>query len=427
MTASPPAADLSKLRINRDDPPPAVKRALGRVLWLTSAAVLIFVALVLVLRRGGAVPVQVVMTVSTTAGGKEAVGGGTGGSVAVVANGYVVARTKAAVSAKIPGRLAVLNVSEGSRVEKGAIIARLDNADYAAAVGQAEATLASVKATLIETQSDRDQLQREYVRVRDIHTQNANLVSPQEVENAESKARQGDARVEAQKARVDAATAALRVAQANLENTYIRAPFSGTVLRKEAEVGEVVAPSVGGGLTRGAVVTMADLATLEVEVDVNEAYIARIHGNQAARITLDAYPDTAFRGTVRQIIPTADRQRATVQVKVSILDRDPRILTEMGAKVEFLEPAAPAAAAAPGATRPVERPRIIVPAEAVRSDGGRSVVWIVRNGRLQSRDVDAGPVSGNFREIRSGLSGGEQLLVGGVETPKEGQRVKTAP
>ena len=317
-----------------------------------------------------------------------------------------------------------LRLSEGSRVEKGAIIARLDNADYAAAVGQAEAGLASAKATLIEAQSDRDQLQRDYVRVRDIHAQNANLVSPQEVENAESKARQGDARVEAQKARVDAAAAALRVAQANLENTYIRAPFGGTVLRKEAEVGEVVAPSVGGGLTRGAVVTMADLATLEVEVDVNEAYIARIHGTQAARITLDAYPDTAFRGTVRQIIPTADRQRATVQVKVSILDRDPRILTEMGAKVEFLEPATPQAR---GATQPAERPRIIVPAEAVRSDGGRSVVWIVRNGRLQSRDVDAGPVSGNFREIRSGLSGGEQLLVGGVETPREGQRVKTAP
>ena len=404
-----------------------MRRALGRVLWLTGAALLIFVAVFLVLRRGGAVPVQVVTVTTAAGGGEGAARGGNGGVVAVVANGYVVARTKAAVSAKIPGRLAMLNVSEGSRVEKGAIIARLDNADYAAAVGQAEATLASAKATLIETQSDRDQLQREYVRVRDIHTQNPTLVSPQEVENAESKARQGDARVEAQKARVDAAAAALRVAQANLENTYIRAPFSGTVLRKEAEVGEVVAPSVGGGLTRGAVVTMADLATLEVEVDVNEAYIARIHGNQSARITLDAYPDTAFRGTVRQIIPTADRQRATVQVKVSILDRDPRILTEMGAKVEFLEPAAPVAAAAPGATRPVERPRIIVPAEAVRSDGGRSVVWIVRNGRLQSRDVDAGPVSGNFREIRSGLSGGEQLLVGGVETPREGQRVKTAP
>jgi len=419
---APQAADLSKLRINRDDPPPAVKRALGRVLWLTAAAALIIAVVVVIGRRGGTVPVQVV-TVSTTTGGTGAGGGGSG-SVAVVANGYVVARTKAAVSAKIPGRLAVLNVSEGSRVEKGTIIARLDNADYAAAVGQAEAGVASAKATLIEAQSDRDQMQRDYVRVRDIHAQNPNLVSPQDVENADSRARQADARFGAQSARVDAAAAALRVAQANLENTYVRAPFSGTVLRKEAEVGEVVAPSVGGGLTRGAVVTMADLATLEVEVDVNEAYIARIHSDQQARITLDAYPDTAFRGAVRQIIPTADRQRATVQVKVSILDRDPRILTEMGAKVEFLEAPRPVAA---GAAQPVERPRIIVPAEAVRSENGRDVVWIVRDGKLQKRDVDAGPVSGNFREIRSGLSGGEQLLVGGIETPKEGQRVKLGP
>jgi len=419
---APPAADLSKLRINRDDPPPAVKRALGRVLWLVGAAVLIVAVVVVIGRGGGAVPVQVV-TVSATTGGNGAVGGGSG-SVAVVANGYVVARTKAAVSAKIPGRLAMLNVSEGSRVEKGAIIARLDNADYAAAVGQAEAGLASAKATLIEAQSDRDQTQRDYVRVRDIHSQNPNLVSPQDVENADSRARQAEARFGAQSARVDAAAASLRMAQANLENTYIRAPFSGTVLRKEAEVGEVVAPSVGGGLTRGAVVTMADLATLEVEVDVNEAYIARIQGGQQARITLDAYPDTAFRGTVRQVVPTADRQRATVQVKVAIVDRDPRILTEMGAKVEFLE--APRAAPA-GAPQAVERPRILVPADAVRSDNGRDVVWIVRDGRLQRHDVDAGPVSGNFREIRSGLSGGEQLLVGGVETPREGQRVKVGP
>ena len=421
MTA-PPAADLSKLRINRDDPPPAVKRALGRVLWLVGAAVIIIAAVVFVSNRGSAVPVQIV-TVSATSGGTGAVGGGSG-SVAVVANGYVVARTKAAVSAKIPGRLAMLNVSEGSRVQKGDIIARLDNADYAAAVGQAEADVASAKATLIEAQSDRDQMQRDYVRVRDIHAQNPNLVSPQDVENADSRARQAEARFGAQSARVDAAAASLRMAQASLENTYIRAPFSGTVLRKEAEVGEVVAPSVGGGLTRGAVVTMADLATLEVEVDVNEAYIARIQSDQQARITLDAYPDTAFRGAVRQIIPTADRQRATVQVKVAILDRDPRILTEMGAKVEFLQAARPVAAGAP---QPVERPRIIVPAEAVRNADGRDVVWIVRDGRLQKRDVDAGPVSGNFREIRSGLSGGEQLLVGGIETPKEGQRVKTAP
>jgi len=421
VTAFPPAADLSKLRINRDDPPPAVKRALGRVLWLVGAAALIIAVVVVIGRRGGTLPVQVVTVTTAAGGGEGAARGGNGGSVAVVANGYVVARTKAAVSAKIPGRLAMLNVSEGSRVEKGAIIARLDNADYAAAVGQAEAGLASAKATLIESQSDRDQMQRDYVRVRDIHTQNPNLVSPQDVENADSRARQAEARFAAQSARVDAAAAAMRVAQANLENTYIRAPFSGTVLRKEAEVGEVVAPSVGGGLTRGAVVTMADLATLEVEVDVNEAYIARIQGGQQARITLDAYPDTSFRGTVRQVVPTADRQRATVQVKVTIVDRDPRILTEMGAKVEFLTPAR---LTAPGAQQTVERPRIMVPADAVRSDNGRDIVWIVRDGRLQKRDVDAGPVSANFREIRSGLSGGEQLLVGGVENPRDGQRVR---
>lgn len=419
MSASPPVADLSKLRINRDDPPPAVTRALRRVLWITATAVLVFIAIFAFLRRGGAVPVQVVTVSSSTEHGAGSSAGG--GAVAVVANGYVVARTKAAVSAKIPGRLAMLNVSEGSRVEKGAIIARLDNADYAAAVGQAEAELASARATLIESQSDRDQMQRDYVRVRDIHAQNPNLVSPQDVENADSRARQADARVNAQSARVDAAAAGLRVAQASLENTYIRAPFSGTVLRKEAEVGEVVAPSVGGGLTRGAVVTMADLATLEVEVDVNEAYIARIQGSQQARITLDAYPDTAFRGVVRQVVPTADRQRATVQVKVTIVDRDPRILTEMGAKVEFLE----AARAAPaGSAQPAERPRILVPAAAVHAEDGRSVVWLVRDGRLQKRDVDAGPVSGSFREIRSGLAGGEQLLVGGIATPRDGQRVK---
>ena len=414
------AADLSKLRINRDDPPPALKRALGRVLWLVGAAALVFLVVWMVARRGGAVPVQAVTVNAATGGGDGAANGGAG--VAVVANGYVVARTKAAVSAKIPGRLAMLNVSEGSQVRRGDIIARLDNADYAAAVGQAEAQLASAKATLIETQSDRDQLLREFVRVRDIHAQNPTLVSRQEVENAESKMQQGEARFGAQQARVDAAAAALRMTQANLENTYIRAPFSGTVLRKEAEVGEVVAPSVGGGLTRGAVVTMADLATLEVEVDVNEAYIARISGGQQARITLDAYPDTAFRGQVRQVVPTADRQRATVQVKVAIVDRDPRILTEMGAKVEFLQAPRPATAAADQAG---ERPRIIVPADAVRSENGRDVVWIIRDGRLRSRDVDAGPVSGNFREIRSGLSGGEQLLVGGIETPREGQRVRT--
>ncbi len=413
-------SDLAKLRIDRDQPPPALRRAFVRALWLAGVAVVIIGGAVLWLKGGSQTPVQVVTASLSGGGGGGAARGGA--SVSVVANGYVVARTKAAVSAKVAGRLASLGVSEGSQVQQGEVIARLENADYAAAVAEAEAQLASARATLIELQADRDQLQRDFARVRDIRARNENLVSLQDVETADSRARQGDARVHAQEARVDAANAALTFARVNLENTFIRAPFTGTVLRKEAEVGEVVAPSVGGGLTRGAVVTMADLRTLEVEVDVNEAYIARVRSGQRAAITLDAYPDTAFRGTVRQVVPTADRQRATVQVKVAIVDRDARILPEMGAKVEFLEEAAPAAAGAPAPP-----PRITVPAAAVRSEEGRAVVWIVREGRLTRRDVDAGPVSANLREIRSGLAGGELLLVGGLDNPREGQRVRVSP
>jgi len=409
-------ADLSKLRINRDAPSAPERKALTRNLLLFVGA-LILVAVTIAMMRARAVPQVQVVTVTASAGSGQ---GNAAGATTVTANGYVVARTKASVSAKIPGRLAYLGVSEGSVVGVAEIIARLDNADYQAAVTQAQANVASAQASIIEARADHDQLVRDANRAREIRRSNPNLLSEQELEAANSRAEQSEARLRAAEAREKSAEAGLEIARANFDNTIIRAPFSGTVLRKDAEVGEVVAPSVGGGLTRGAVVTLADLQTLEVEVDVNEAYIARIRRDAPSRITLDAYPDTAFRGTVRQVVPTADRQRATVQVKVAIADRDPRILTEMGAKVEFLE--APAPRAASGAA--AERPRILVPAAAIRIEDGRSVVRLVRDGKLQRRDVDAGPVSGNFREIRSGLSGGEQVLVGGVETPKEGQRVK---
>jgi len=408
--------DLSRLRIDRDAPSPELRRALRRNGLLAAAAVVIIGGVVVMARRGSAVPVQAVVVTGLDAGR-----GGAAGATAVTANGYVVARTRASVSAKVAGRLAYLAVSEGSYVRQGEVIARLENADYQAQVSQAEANVASARAQLIEAEADRDQLQREARRLQDIRARNAQLVSPQDVDAAESRAAQADARARSAQARIEAAEAGLRFAQASLENTLVRAPFTGTVLRKEAEVGEVVAPSVGGGLTRGAVVTMADLATLEVEVDVNEAYIARVRHGQAARITLDAYPDTAFRGAVRQVVPTADRQRATVQVKVTIADHDPRILPEMGARVDFLEPemagARPEVAAAP---------RIRVPAAAVREQDGRTVVWVIRQGRLEARSVEAGAVSGGFREIRSGLAGGELVLIGGVETPRGGMRVLVA-
>lgn len=415
---TPPVHDLARLRIDRDQPPPAVRRALVRNVLLAVGAVVVLGIVYMVVRRGAAVPVQVV--VASAGEGAGGAGEAIAGATSVTANGYVVARTRASVSAKVAGRLAVLTVSEGSFVRRGEVIARLENADYRAQVTQAEAVLASARAESIEAAAERDLAEREAQRLRDIRAQNPQLVAAQEVDAAETQAAATAAQAAAATARVAAAAAGRRFAAASLDNTLIRAPFTGTVLRKEAEVGEVVAPSVGGGLTRGAVVTMADLTTLEVEVDVNEAYIARVRAGQDARIMLDAYPDTGFRGRVRQVVPTADRQRATVQVKVSILDRDPRILPEMGARVDFLEPQPSGGTAAPAT--PVMR----LPAAAVREHEGQTVVWLVREGRLVARPVVAGPVSGAFREIRSGLAGGELVVVGGIETPRPGLRVRAA-
>jgi RND family efflux transporter MFP subunit len=408
-------ADLSKLRINRDAPSAPVRKALGRNLIFFVVAIAIVAAAMFALKSRAVPTIQV-----TTAAATGTASSTSGGATSVTANGYVVARTKASVSAKIAGRLAFLGVSEGSFVHRGDIIARLDNADLLAAVSQARANVSSAQASVIETAADREQLAREAARVRDIRTSNPSLLSSQDYESATSRAAQADARFSAANARKQSAEAALQLAQATNDNTIIRAPFTGTVLRKDAEVGEVVAPSVGGGLTRGAVVTMADLATLEVEVDVNEAYIGRISNGQAARITLDAYPDTTFRGITRQVVPTADRQRATVQVKVTITDHDPRILPEMGAKVDFLVPEAKqgGSAAAP------PRQSIRVPEAAVKTDSGSTVVFIVRDGRLVRRVVATGPVSGGYFEIRSGLNGGEQLYVGGMDAPANGMRVK---
>jgi HlyD family secretion protein len=415
-SGSNPLPDLSKLRIDRDVPAP-VRRAFVRNLVIAIVALGLVALVAVVMQRRSIVPVQVItVQASSDRGGVSQAGG-----ASVTANGYVVARTRAAVSAKVAGRLAFLGVSEGSVVRRGDVIARLDNADYEAQVAQADANLASLRTQLVETEADRDQLARDARRLHEVNTQNPRLISAQEVEQADSRVAQAEARVRSAAARVDAATATLRFARASFENTVIRAPFAGTVLKKEAEVGEVVAPSVGGGLTRGAVVTIADLTTLEVEVDVNEAYIARIRKGQPARIALDAYPDTAFRGEVRQVVPTADRQRATVQVKVSILDHDPRILPEMASRVDFLEPDTTARQA--GGVRSASPMRIRVPAGAVRELEGRTVVWLVRQNRLEPRTVEASPVSGGFREIRNGLAGGEQLMIGGVASPKAGMRV----
>lgn len=388
-----PESDLSSLRIERAEAP-APRRS--PMLWIFPAIVAVGTAVFLLWLRPGQ---QGVLVKLTTA---EATGGGSLSGEGISANGYVVARTKASVSSKILGRMAWIGVTEGSRVRAGDVIARLESADYEAAVNAARANVAQMEAQL--TQARRDLVRAQSLRRDEVLPQGA--------------LEQSQTAVDVLAAQLNASRAQVRMAEANFENTRVRAPFDGTVLRKDAEVGEIVAPSgAGGGLTRTAIVTMANLSTLEVEVDVNEAYIAQVKNGQLARITLDAYPDTSFAGNVRQVVPTADRQKATVQVKVAILDRDPRILPEMGAKVVFQAHGAPVAAAPR---------RVIVPEAAVMQGAAGARVWVVEQGKATSRSVDVGPVRDGRVEIRKGLAGGESLVLNPPATLQDGARVRVA-
>ena len=389
MSTSPP--DLSRLRIHREPTAPSRGR---RGLWLAVVAVLLLALLSLTLLRPRSVLVEVASATAT--------GGGSMTAAGISASGYVVARTKASVSAKVLGRLTYLGVQEGSHVKQGEVMARIENGDYRAA-------LASSRATLSQLRVESAQATRDLDRARRLLEQH--VISDNDLEQVRTK----DASLRAQ---VEGAAAQVALASANLGNTEVRAPFAGTVLRKDAEVGEIVAPSsAGGGLTRTAIVTMADLSTLEVEVDVNEAYIAQVSNGQKSRIALDAYPDTSFAGEVRQVVPTADRQKATVQVKVSILDRDPRILPEMGAKVDFLREEGEAARAA--APR-----RVLVPSAAITRNGAEARVWIVSEGKASPRSVELGPPRGAQIEVRSGLEGGESLILDAPPSLKVGVKVK---
>ena len=393
MSADTP--NLQDLRISRD--PPARQEGAGRglIIGLGVAGVLVGVALGIFLLAPKGLAVETATAART--GGALAGGG-------ISASGYIVARTKASVSAKIAGRLEYLNVSEGSKVRKSEVIARIEAGVYRAQVEAAKAQMAEENANLVQARRDLE-------RSRALRDQN--VISQAEFENTETQLRVNEATYES-------AVAQHRLAAENMENTLVRAPFDGTVLRKDAEVGEIVAPaSAGGGLTRTAIVTMADLATLEVEVDVNEAYIARVRNGQDARITLDAYPDTSFTGKVRQVVPTADRSKATVLVKVSILDRDPRILPEMGAKVVFSD--------GDGSSATVVPVRITVPSAAVVRDGNSARVWVVENAKVAARSVELGREANNHVEVRSGLNGGETVVVQPPAGLAEGARVRVSP
>jgi RND family efflux transporter MFP subunit len=401
------SSDLAKLRIDRGS---RLSGGAGRrAAWIVGivAVVAVAVAIAFVLFRTRAIVVRVTRS--------EMRGGGAGGGL--TANGYVVARTKASISSKIAGRLARLEVEEGDHVRPGQVIGWLDDAEYRAAIRQAEGNVLNAQAATIEAEARLDQANRDLERAEALYGDS--LVALVTVQDAKTAVAATSAQLRAARARVQAAEAAKDVAQASLENTRIRAPFDGTVLRKDAEVGEVVAPSVaGGGLTRGAVVTMADLATLEVEVDVNESYIGEVGEGQPANIVLDAYPTVTYDGHVRQIVPTADRQKATVLVRVAFDSADGRVLPEMAGRVVFRGADDASSASTP--------PRVVIVADAVRSEGGADWVWVIEDGRVSRRQIDAGPVSAGEREVRSGLRGGETLVLEPPAGLTEGAKVKVA-
>jgi len=392
---------LASLKIERDTP--AGRSWRWPVLLLVPVVLLLAALYALRARQAMAVPEVATARAEVSAGG-----GPSPGAAMLTASGYVVARRKAVVSAKIQGRLADLRVEEGSRVKAGELIARLESTDYEAARLRSQAAIGRAEADLEEARRQAalaDRLASEKVVSTDARDAAAS-------------------RVKVAQAIVGQARADLVFSEAQLQNTRILAPFTGVVVKKMAEVGESVAPIPPGvnlSTSSGAVVALADLDTLETEADVAESNVARLGPNQPAEVTVEAFPDKKYRAVLRQIIPTADRTKATVQVKVTLLEKDAQLRPEMSAKVQFLEPAK-AESAEPSA---VAAPVISAPAAAIVQRDGKPVVFEVVGGRARQRGVVAGAERQGQVVVKEGLRGTETLVVRPPETLKDGDAVRT--
>ena len=329
------------------------------------------------------------------------------------ASGYVTPRRRATVAAKITGRVVKMYADEGMQVQEGQVLAVLDESDAERRLLSAQADRDATTATLADLQVNLANAERELRRTQGL--EQAGVASPQALDLARTTAESYRARIQATDEQVQAADARIKIAQQDLDNCTVRAPFAGIVVSKDAQVGEMVSPvSAGGGFTRTGIATIVDMNSNEIEVDVNEAYIARVEPGQPVTAVLDAYPDWKIPSHVRTVIPTADRQKATVKVRISFDKLDPRILPDMGVKVTFLgdEPAT-----AQGT------PRVLAPQNAVRQDNGQSVVFLYRDGKVERRAVRVGATQGNDVEIIAGVADGDRLIVGGPETLRDGQRV----
>ena len=393
-------ADLSALRINRAAEAAAAPSTLRHWRWLAigfPTAVAVLLGAILFRTTGmlaSAVPVRLT---------RAAFASPRSGAV-LVASGYVVAQRKAAVASKGTGRLVYLGVVEGDRVRAGQVIARIEDSDIKAQLAQAQASLDLSRAELRDAEHS---LARERLLLDSAFSSQASYDA-------------AEARYQRVRASIAIAQAAVQAADVALENTVIRAPFDGTVLSKNADVGEVVAPLAASAFSKSAVVTIADLRSLEVEADVAEANLEAIAPGQLCEIVLDAYPDVRYPGYVAKVVPTADRAKATVQVKVAFRSYDARVLPEMSAKVHFL----PRPARGAGGAGPDTQPVLVVPASAVAERNGRSVVYVVEGGRAVEVPVTVGRRVGTAVAIQEGLAAGTQVIDSVGERVRRGVKVK---
>ena len=331
------------------------------------------------------------------------------------ASGYVVAQRKAAVASKATGRLVALMVEEGSRVKEGQIIARLENEDVIAARDQAEANLKLARANLEGVKADLQDVSRTYYRNKELVAKG--IIARAEYDTSEARYQKTQASLAAAEAAINAGLATLQAAKVTVEYTFIRAPFDAVVLTKNADIGDIVTPLGAAANAKAAVVTIADLNSLQVEADVSETNLGLVKVGQPCEILLDALPDSRFRGVVHTIVPTADRTKATIMVKVRFLDKDPRILPEMRAKVSFL-------------SRPVrpeeQKPRTAVNRSALMSHGSNDTVFVIRGDRVVETLVKTGQELGEMIEILDGVKAGERVVVKPSGRLKNGSRIKIA-
>ena len=355
--------------------------------------------------------------VETVAASELRRGQESGSGTVLNASGYVTARRQATVSSKITGRVTEVLIEEGMEVEAGQVMASLDDSNIRAAFELARAQLESARRGLDETNALLDEARINYDRQRQLVAQN--LASAADLDRARALFGSLEARLRRNEADVEVAARQVDIYQEQLDDTVIRAPFAGVVVAKNAQPGEMVSPvSAGGGFTRTGIGTIVDMSSLEIEIDVNEAYINRVSPDQGAVATLDAYPDWKIPAHVIAIIPTADRQRATVEVRVGFDQLDDRILPDMGVKVAFHE----AGAVEDGAVE--VRYGVLIPEEALRKDGGRNIVFVADSGIAERRAVSAAEFNSGTILVESGLKQGERVVINPPSELADGSAIR---